>query len=154
MKVALTRKLSFTRGGKGKPTPVKTPNAASGKNVRREENSPTENGSESTNTSEADGPSLASDQRLAPLCSQLSKRHHSGGFLKGHSKRWFQVDDRLGVLYQFTDRKEMERRGARCASARAPRAQRPRAHRPPLRSARAVGRRVFLAGCGTLQLIL
>ena len=46
---------------------------------------------------------------LQPLCAQLSK-HHNSRKICGTVKRWFEVDDRLGVLYQFSGRGELERR--------------------------------------------
>jgi hypothetical protein len=51
----------------------------------------------------------AADGLLAPLCDELIKRHESS-HTGATDKRWFEVDDTLGVLYQFKGRTELERR--------------------------------------------
>ena len=68
-----------------------------------------------TTTSEADtessdGSSGPASRRLQPLRSLLTKKHSSK--MSGSAKRWFEIDDNLGVLYQFLGREELEKRRA------------------------------------------
>ena len=61
-------------------------------------------------TESSDGSSGPASRRLQPLRSLLTKKHSSK--MSGSAKRWFEIDDNLGVLYQFLGREELEKRRA------------------------------------------
>ena len=73
-------------------------------------------------TESSDGSSGPASRRLQPLRSLLTKKHSSK--MSGSAKRWFEIDDNLGVLYQFLGREELEKRRA-CPAAH-------KAHTPSL----------------------
>ena len=108
------RSLSFSRRRR-KPSLKGSPTSTS-----PTESTPTEGESECTDPSETDGPA-ASPCVLHPLCSELHKKHIcSTSFTKGSAKRYFEVDDTLGVMYLFRGHGDMERRGERPPSQRFP----------------------------------
>ena len=89
---AIVRSLSFSRRRRSRAA---TPRGASG-------------------TFDADDTPEAEDAPsgpLKPLRSELSKAHMSKHrFSSNKAKRWFEVDDELGVLYQFKDYDHLQRR--------------------------------------------
>ena len=68
-------------------------------------------------TESSDGSSGPASRRLQPLRSLLTKKHSSK--MSGSAKRWFEIDDNSGVLYQFLGREELEKRRA-CPRAQSP----------------------------------
>lgn len=120
----LVRQLSFGRrrkkGGVTHPQCDEVKRGA----ASQKEQTPTEGDSEET-LSEGDG-RVGAPWVLVPLCSSLKKKHHNATVFSSPAQRWFEVDDLLGVMYQFKDRSSMERRSA-CLP---PLHGRPRARQP------------------------
>ena len=102
----LARSLSW--GRRRRPPAEKSSNE-----MHMPERVTTEGDTESTST-ENDA-AATSPWMLQPLSSPLNKRHASsaGGMSGRYAKRWFEVDDHLGCLYQFKTRTDQERRSTR-----------------------------------------